>query len=249
MMRWKGWVVPLLLLGALEWWARSAGAGSDALAAPSAALQAFGRAAADGSLWRATAFTVASAALGLAVGGGLGVLAGVVLGLTPRVAGMCFLGIEVLRPVPSIALVPLTMLVFGFGLNMEVAVVAFAIFWPVLTLTQGAVRQVEPGLLEVARALRLSPAERIVKIVLPAIVPRLFVAARLAVAIALVVAVTVEIAANPYGLGYAMIMAQQSLDPAAMLAWLFWIGALGSVINAATLHLQRWIARRMGELA
>ena len=83
-------------------------------------------------------------------------------------------------------------------------------------------------------------------VVLPAMVPRLFVALRLGVAIALVVAVTVEIAANPHGMGYAMMIAQQSLEPALMLAWLLWIAVLGYAINAGALTLERWVARRMG---
>ena len=62
----------------------------------------------------------------------------------------------------------------------------------------------------------------------------------------IVVAVTVEIAANPHGMGYALMLAQQSLDPALMLAWLGWIGAVGYAINVGALALQRWAARRMG---
>jgi sulfonate transport system permease protein len=80
-------------------------------------------------------------------------------------------------------------------------------------------------------------------------VPRLFVALRLGVAIALVVAVTVEIAANPHGMGYAIMMAQQSLDPALMLAWLFWIAIVGYVVNVLALLLQRRVARGMGTTA
>jgi sulfonate transport system permease protein len=57
----------------------------------------------------------------------------------------------------------------------------------------------------------------------------------------------VEIAANPHGMGYALMLAQQSLDPALMLAWLGWIGLVGYAINAGALALQRWAARRMGE--
>jgi ABC-type nitrate/sulfonate/bicarbonate transport system permease component len=72
---------------------------------------------------------------------------------------------------------------------------------------------------------------------------------RLGVAIALVVAVTVEIAANPHGMGYAMMIAQQSLDPALMLAWLGWIGAVGFGVNALALKLQRCVARAMGQAA
>jgi ABC-type nitrate/sulfonate/bicarbonate transport system permease component len=156
------------------------------------------------------------------------------------------LSIEVLRPVPSVALIPLAMLMFGFGVRMELAIVAFATFWPMLILVQAAVRQVDPRLLEVSRALGLSRRDRAWKIVLPAIVPRLFVAWRLGVAVALVVAVTVEIAANPNGMGYAMMIAQQSFDPALMLAWLGWIGIVGYAINAAMQRLQQLVARRMG---
>ena len=245
----KPWVFPAVLLGALELWTRTVGRGSDAIAPPTAALQALAGAATDGSLWSATAFTLGSAALGLLIGalGGLGL--GTLLGLSRRAARAAYLSVEVARPIPSVALIPLAMLVFGFGLRMEVSVVAFACLWPMLVLTQAAVQQVEPRLLEVARALQLSPWQRFVCIIGPAIVPRLFVALRLGVAIALVVAVTVEIAANPNGMGYAMMIAQQSLDPALMLGWLAWIGVVGYVINAGALALQQRVARRMGETA
>lgn len=244
--RLRGAVIPLLLLAALEVYTRSAAAGSDALAPPSLALRAWWGALRDGSLWQATAFTLGTAALGLAVGAGLGLLLGTVLGLSRRAAAWGFLSVEVLRPIPSVALIPLSMLVFGFGLRMEAAVVAFATLWPVLVLTQAAVRQVEPQLLEVSAALQLSAWQRARWVLLPAMVPRGFVALRLAVAVALVVAVTVEIAANPHGMGYAMMIAQQSLDPALMLGWLLWIGVVGWAINAAALRLQQHVARRMG---
>ncbi|WP_284615457.1 ABC transporter permease [Aquabacterium humicola] len=241
--------VPAVLLLAFELYARQVGAQSDAIAPPSAALRAFGRALADGSLWQATAFTLGATALGLLIGAAGGVLLGIVLGLVPRAARASFLSIEVLRPVPSVALIPLAMLVFGFGLTMEVSVIAFATFWPMLVLAQAAARQIEPRLLEVAAALQLSPVSRLTQIVIPAMLPRLFVALRLGVAIALVVAVTVEIAANPHGMGYAIMIAQQSLDPALMLAWLFWTGVVGYAINAGALALQHAATRRMGALA
>lgn len=245
----KPLVFPAVLLGALELWAHTAGQGSDAIAPPTAALKALAGAATDGSLWSATVFTLGSAALGLLIGALGGLVLGTLLGLSRRAARAAYLSVEVARPIPSVALIPLAMLVFGFGLRMEVSVVAFACLWPMLVLTQAAVQQVEPRLLEVARALQLSPWQRFVWIIGPAIVPRLFVALRLGVAIALVVAVTVEIAANPNGMGYAMMIAQQSLDPALMLGWLAWIGVVGYAINAGASALQRHVARRMGEQA
>ncbi len=241
--------IPVLLLAALEWYTRTVGRTSDALAPPTAAAVALWKAALDGSLWQATAFTLGAAALGLLIGAALGLLLGIVLGLSPRAAKLSFLSVEVLRPVPSVALIPLALLIFGFGVRLEASVVAFATFWPMLVLAQAAAKQVEPRLLEVALALGLSPIDRVRKIVIPAMLPRLFVALRLGVAIALVVAVTVEIAANPEGMGYAIMIAQQSLDPALMLAWLFWIAIIGFGINWGAERLQRWVARRMGAVA
>ena len=245
--RFRSLALPALILGGLEIYARTAAQRSDVLAPPSAALRALGKALADGTLLGATGFTLGSAALGLVLGSLFGVSLGLLLGLSRRAASIGFLSIEVLRPIPSVALIPLAMLVFGFGASMELSVVAFATFWPVLILAQSAARQIEPRLLEVAASLQLNFAQRTWKIVLPAMLPRMFVALRLGVAIALVVAVTVEIAANPHGMGYALMLAQQSLDPALMLAWLGWIGLVGYAINAGALALQRWAARRMGE--
>ena len=248
----RPWVFPLLVLGLLEWSVRSVADSSDALATPLQAARAWWDLlwlTSDEGLWRVTAFTLGTAALGLSVGASGGLLLGLLLGLSPRAARMGFLTVEVLRPIPSVALIPLAMLVFGFGVRMELSVVAFATFWPMLILTQAAARQVEPRLLEVSAALNLTAWQRTWWIVLPAMVPRLFVALRLGVAVALVVAVTVEIAANPNGMGYAMMIAQQSMEPARMLAWLFWIGVVGTVINVLTLRAQQWVHLRMGGVA
>jgi sulfonate transport system permease protein len=216
------------------------------IAAPTAMFEALVQMFRDGSVVEPTLFTLSTAALGLLVAICLSVPLGIMLGLSRRAALMGYLSIETLRPIPSVALIPLAMLVFGFGAKMETSIVTLATFWPILILTQSAAQQVEPGLLELSRMLRLSPVARAAKIVLPAIVPRLFVALQLGVAVALVVAVTVEIAGNPNGMGYAMITAQQNLKPAVMLAWLLWIGVLGYLINRSALWLQRWVATRMG---
>ncbi|MCO4088268.1 MAG: ABC transporter permease subunit [Limnohabitans sp.] len=247
--RLRPWVFPLLLLAALELYVRSVAGSSDALATPTQALKAWWQLlwlTSDEGLWRVTGFTLGTAALGLLLGAFLGLLLGLILGLSRRAGHMSFLTVEVLRPIPSVALIPLAMLVFGFGIRMELSVVAFATFWPMLILTQAAARQVEPRLLEVSAALGLSAWQRTKWIVFPAMIPRLFVALRLGVAVALVVAVTVEIAANPHGMGYAMMIAQQSMEPDRMLAWLFWIGVVGMLINVLTLRAQHWVHVRMG---
>ena len=235
----KGLLVPAAAVAAAEAAARALGIRSDSLAAPSDAAAALWHALADGSLLAATAQTLGAALAGLGIGGGLGLLVAATVGLSPAAARLLLLPIEFLRPIPSVALLPLALLVFGFGCRLEISVVAFACFWPVVIVGGAAVAQVEPGLLEVARVLRLGWPARVCKIVLPAALPRLFIAFRLAAGVALIVAVTVEIALNPFGLGYSMMEAQQMLRPALMFGVLAWIGVLGWGLNRLLLLAQR----------
>ena len=120
---------------------------------------------------------------------------------------------------------------------MEAAVIAFACVWTVMIATSAAVRTMEVRLEEVAQALELSHYAYIRKIILPAALARIAVGVRVAVGIALVVAVTVEIVVNPRGLGYGMIIAQQSLRPDLMYAQLLWIGIVGWAINWGLLKI------------
>ena len=240
----KGLVVPLALVLAAELALRATDFHSDAVAPPSAVLLALLGALRDGSLLAATGQTLAGAAAGLLVGGGVGLALGVVLGLSRPADRLLDVTVEVVRPIPSIALIPIALLVLGFGLGMEVAIVAFSCTWPVLILTRAAVAGVEPGLLDVARTLQLSFAARVAKIVLPAALPRLAVALRVAVGVALVVAVTVEIAADPRGLGNSIMVAGQALQPALMLADLVWIGLVGVALDAALGLAQRAVPGR-----
>lgn len=236
---WRGAVVPLALLLLAEAGMRLNQTQSDALARPTDVAAALWQALLDSSVWLSTGQTLGAALAGLALGGGLGLLFGIWFGLSRAAAQASALSVELLRPVPSVALIPLSMLVFGFGFRMEIAVVAFTCFWPMLLLSQAAIRQVEPRLLEVATMLGLGRLARVGKIVLPAALPRIFVAFRLCVGIALVVGVTVEIAANPQGLGFALMSAQQSLRPDLMFALLLWLGLLGWGLSLGLLVLQR----------
>lgn len=232
--------LPIAVLILIEVYARTLGQESETIVPVSQAARDLWLSGVDGTLLRATGFTLLSAASGLLVGGGVGVLAGVLLGLSKSVAHAMSLTVELLRPLPSIAIVPLATLMFGLGLKMEILVVAFATFWPMLVMTQSAIRQVDGRLLEVAQMLRFGFAQRVWKFVFPSIVPRLFVALRVGAGLALVVAVTVEVVGNTLGLGYGLVLSQQNMQPGITLGWLFWVGALGFTVN----FVLAWFERR-----
>jgi NitT/TauT family transport system permease protein len=237
----RGAAIPVLVFLLWEAGSRAGLLPMDTLSRPSDIAAAFVRALADGSILQATWQTVEAALVGFAIAAAAGVLVGVILGLSPLLERTVGPSIEALRPVPAVALTPLTLLLFGFGLRMEAAIVAFACIWPILLVTIAAVRGIEPRLLEVAQALRLSFASRLRKIVLPAALGRVVVGLRVALSISLIVAVTVEIVMNPRGLGYGMIVASQSLKPDLMYAQLLWLGLLGWGLNALlTRAFGRW---------
>ena len=147
----RGVALPVSVLLAAEIAARMTGYQSDSLARPSAVLAAFAQALADGSLLSDTVHTLVCAGLGLGSGALAGFLIGAAAGAWQPVNATLAPVIEALRPVPPIVLIPLALLVFGFGLRMEIASIVFGCIWPVLILTRAAVAGVEPGLEEVAR--------------------------------------------------------------------------------------------------
>ncbi|GLH77272.1 hypothetical protein SSBR45G_21800 [Bradyrhizobium sp. SSBR45G] len=237
-------LLPLAALLIFEIWMRLADVQSDSLAPPSAIALALAGALTDGSLLAATRDTLAAAFAGLALGGAIGLVLGIALGLSHVFDRLMEVTIEAIRPIPSVALLPIALIALGFGYRMEIAIVSFACVWPVLIMTRAAVGGIEPRLIEVARVLRLSQLDRVRKIVIPAALPRIFLAFRLAAGIALIVAVTVEIAINPLGLGAGIMTAQQALRPDLMLAYLVWIGVTGFALNAALMAAQKTLFGR-----
>jgi NitT/TauT family transport system permease protein len=193
----------------------------------------------DRSLIVATFETLRAAFAGLLVAIMVGVPVGLLIGISPTARLAIFPTVEAFRPVPSVAFIPLSLLVFGFGVSMEAAIVAFACVWSVLIATMDAAKALEGRLAEVARTLEMSPLEYSRKMVLPAALARIAVGVRLAVGVAIVVAVTVEIVVNPSGLGYALVIAQQSLRPDLVYAQLLWVGAVGWTVNWILSSLDR----------
>ncbi|AKI02687.1 ABC-type nitrate/sulfonate/bicarbonate transport system, permease component [Hoeflea sp. IMCC20628] len=236
----RPFIVLAVLVGGWEWALGVNHVESDTLAPPSMVLAELWRLILNGKVLVAAKETLTATLLGLALGSFLGTFIGLVSGLARPVALAIRGPVEVLRPLPAIALVPLMTITFGLGLAMEVYVIIFAVIWPCIILTQSAVRAVDSRLLEVADVLELSWFARVWKIVLPSVRPRLIVMLRFAAAIALLIAVTVELVSNPWGLGHRMMIAEEGFHPDRMLAYLVVITFMGWCLNWAFMALERY---------
>ncbi len=225
-------IVPAILVAGWQIGAATDVIDEGAFSRPTAILAAGVDAAASGALFRATWETLIAAGIGLAFATVVGFALGVALGFQPWFESISRPVLEVLRAIPAIAFTPLALLVFGFGLGMESSVVAYACIWPIMISTMAATRSIARRHLEVAATLELSPVRKLFSIIVPAIVSRVAVGFRTAIGFALIVAVTVEILANPSGLGYALIAAQQAFRPDLLYAYLVWLAVVGVAVNA-----------------
>ena len=240
-----GAVLPILVLTLWEVLARLGVLSEDGFSRPTRFVVAGAKALADGTLLEQTAQTFAAAAQALAIAAIAGIAIGAILGLFRPLERAAQLTIDALRPIPSVALIPLSLLLFGFSRSMSAAVAAFACFWPILLVTTSAVRGIDARLLEVGRLLGFPFGKVIIKFAIPAALPSILVGIRVAAGIAIVVTVTTEIVTNPRGLGFAMTMAAQSLQADLVWATLLWVGVIGWLVNWGLERMERrWLRYR-----
>ena len=168
----------------------------------SSVLVATGRVLLDPEFLGHVGATLAAWALGLGAALAIAVPVGVVLGSSWRGYLASTAVIEFLRPIPSVALIPLAILLLGRGLDMKVLLVAYASVWPILFNTIYGVRDVDPVARDTGRAFGLGRAAVLWRIALPAASPFIATGLRVSAAIALILAISAElIAGGTQGLG------------------------------------------------
>jgi NitT/TauT family transport system permease protein len=183
--------------------------------------------------------TIGVWAAGLALATVLGAAGGIALALVPWLERITRPFIEFMRPIPSVALIPVALIVIGLGFRMEVTLITFASVWPVLFNAKAGVENVDPRFIETGRILGLSRAGIVLRIVLPAALPAMATGVRTAAAIALVLAITVEMLTGQKGLGSYLQFAALNGQFAQMWAGTMFAGLLGLALNAVFLRAER----------
>ncbi|GAA3687314.1 ABC transporter permease [Arthrobacter ginkgonis] len=146
--------------------------------------------------------TIGSYLLGMGLSALIAIPLGVLFGLSERVYRASRAVVELIRPIPPVALIPLVVLVFGNGLEMKLVIVVFAAVWPILFNTMYGVHDVDKQGKEMARSFGVSPAGVIRRVVLPGAAPFIATGIRVSSSIALIVVITVElIAGGAEGIG------------------------------------------------
>lgn len=238
------WVLGLiglaLLAAVLELVPRSGLVAPKYLPPFSSLVRALGHQARTAAFWQALGQTLTAWSLGLAIAVVAGAAVGLLIGSVPGMRAATASTVEFLRPIPSVALIPLAILVYGTRLQSSLLLVVYAAFWQVLVQVLAGVSDVDPVARQTARAYRLNRRERLRFLVWPTTLPYLMTGVRLAAAVALILAVTAELVIGSPGLGQQITLAQSAPDAAPTLYALVLVtGILGVAVNTLARYAER----------
>jgi ABC-type nitrate/sulfonate/bicarbonate transport system permease component len=178
-------------------------------------------------------------ALCVLLGTGVGVLLGAFRLLQQAVQPFA----EFLRALPSVALIPFGLLVFGIGDTMKIFIIVAGAVWPILLNTIDGVRGVDAGMLEMARAYHIGRWGRIRDIVIPAALPRVVAGMRTSLSIAIILMVVSEMVASRDGIGYFVLESQRRFAISDMWAGIVLLGIIGYLANFLFVQAERRVLR------
>lgn len=192
-----------------------------------------------GAFWTALGETMRAWAIGLVIASVAAIMVGLTLGSVPALRAATASTIEFLRPIPSVALIPLAVLLYGTSIRSTLLLVVYACFWQVLVQVVSGVADVDPVASDTARSYGLSPMARIRYVTWPTALPYVMTGLRLAASVALVLAITVELITGAPGLGSEIALAQSGGAVALTYALVVVTGLVGVVINLAVRAVER----------
>ena len=238
-----GWVNPQVLpppsAVALRWWVY--------LAPPQAYdPQVSGRLAwlISGELLRDATGSLGRVLMGFFLGALLALPLGLVMGSSLTAHRWCNPLMQVLRPIPPIAYIPLAILWFGLGNPPAIFLIVIGAFFPVLVNTIAGVRQVDSIYLRAARNLGAGPRVIFLRVILPAAAPYILTGMRVGIGTAFIVVIVSEMIAVNNGLGFRILEARENFWSDKIIAGMFTIGLIGLaidiVMNKTNNHLLRW---------
>jgi ABC-type nitrate/sulfonate/bicarbonate transport system permease component len=196
-----------------------------------------------GAFWADVWGTLSGWAVGLLLSVCTAIPLGLTIGVSPYLYRATRAVVEFLRPIPSVALIPLAILVFGITFDMKIFLVTFATFWPLLIQSIYGVQDVDPVARDTARMFGLGRAVIFFKVMLPSAAPYIATGLRLASALGIILAITAELVAGVDGLGRSILLTQSAGDNDTMYALIVATGLLSYLLSSGLRQLERRVLR------
>ena len=191
------------------------------------------------SYWYHAGVTVWEAVLGFAIGSAIGALLGLVLSHWPLLGKSWYPYIVGFQSLPKVALAPLMVVWFGFGIEGKVFITAIITFFPVLVNMMAGYQAVEPERIELARSCNASELHLLTKIIIPSCLPFLFAGLGVASVLSILGAVVGEFVGASAGLGMLLMQYNQAMEISPMFAVIVILAVIGFLMNYVVILLER----------
>jgi sulfonate transport system permease protein len=237
------WLVPVALITLWQLASAFGWLSTRVLPAPAEVVQAAWALAASGELWTHLKVSAGRALVGLAIGGGLGLVLGLLTGSFRTAETLLDSTFQMLRNIPALALIPLVILWFGIDETAKLFLIAVSVFFPIYLNTFHGIRNVDPGLIEMGRTYGLTRWQLYTQVVLPGALSSILVGLRFALGLMWVILIVAETISAQAGIGYLTMNAREFLQTDVVLVGILLYALLGKLADVFARALERWWLR------
>ncbi|WP_233990896.1 aliphatic sulfonate ABC transporter permease SsuC [Pectobacterium brasiliense] len=212
------------------------------LPAPSSVITAGWSLISSGELWQHLAISGWRALIGFAIGGSIGLTLGFITGLSRWGERLLDSSVQMIRNVPHLALIPLVILWFGIDEAAKIFLVALGTLFPVYLNTYHGIKNIDRGLLEMARSYGLSGLSLFYQVVLPGALPSIMVGIRFALGFMWLTLIVAETISANSGIGYLAMNAREFLQTDVVVVAIILYALLGKLADVSAQGLERmWL--------
>jgi sulfonate transport system permease protein len=237
------WVLPVLPVASWELAARIGWLSSRVLPEPAAIFKSGWELLLSGELLHHVLISTRRALIGLAIGGGAGLLLGIVTGTFRRAETLLDTTLQMIRNVPPLALIPLVILWFGIDETAKIFIVAIGVFFPLYLNTYHGIRSVDPALIEMAESYGVTGWRLYCDVIFPGALASILVGLRFALGFMWVLLIVSETISATEGIGYMTMNAREFLRTDIVLVGVLLYALLGKLADVVARGLERFWLR------
>ena len=237
------WLVPVALLVVWQLASSLGWLSTRVLPAPLEVASAAWKLTLSGELWTHVQVSAGRALAGLAVGGGLGLVLGLLTGSVKLFETLLDSTIQMVRNIPALALIPLVILWFGIDETAKLFLIAVSVFFPIYLNTFHGIRNVDPGLIEMGRTYGLSRWQLYRQVILPGALSSILVGLRFSLGLMWVILIVAETISAQAGIGYLTMNAREFLQTDVVLVGILLYALLGKLADVFARGLEHYWLR------
>jgi len=215
--------------------------GRSLLPPPTAVFRTWGDLMHSGGLLGDVTASVMRVGIGFAVAAFLGVLLGTILSVSPKLAVQFRSLVELIRPIPPIAWIPIAVLWFGIGNASAIFIVALGASFPILVSTYDGIANVQTSYINVARCMNAKRLLIVTDVLLPAALPQIISGLRIGLGIAWTSVIAAELVGAQSGLGYMIQLNRILLQTESVIAGMLTIGLIGLLANSLSYRIEEYL--------